>query len=55
MIIGPRRTGSGSRTAVAFPAVAVINAQSIAVRQWIDVIRLGVNYKFGSGSGVATY
>ncbi|MGA7485536.1 MAG: hypothetical protein WBW74_01145 [Xanthobacteraceae bacterium] len=29
-----------------FPTVALVNAQSIAVRQWIDVVKLGVNYKF---------
>ena len=40
-----------SRTSVAFPAV--INAR--AVRQWMDVVKLGVNYKFGWGSVVETY
>ena len=40
---------------VAFPTVAVINAQSIAMRQWIDVVKLGVNYKFDWGSVLATY
>jgi outer membrane immunogenic protein len=44
-----------SPTSVAFSAVAVINAQGIAVRQWMDVAKLGVNYKFGWGSGVETY
>jgi opacity protein-like surface antigen len=43
------------RTAVAFPTVAVINAQNIAVRQWIDVVKVGVNYKFDWGSVVAAY
>ena len=31
---------------VPFPTVAVINTQSISVRQSIDIIKLGVNYKF---------
>jgi opacity protein-like surface antigen len=31
---------------VPFPTVAMINAQSISVRQSIDVFKLGVNYKF---------
>jgi outer membrane immunogenic protein len=33
-------------TTVPFPTVSVINAQDISVRQWIDVVKLGVNYKF---------
>jgi opacity protein-like surface antigen len=33
-------------TTVAFPTVAVINAQSISVRQGIDMVKLGLNYKF---------
>jgi opacity protein-like surface antigen len=33
-------------TTVPFPAVSLINAQHISVRQWIDVVKLGVNYKF---------
>ena len=32
---------------VPFPTVAVINAQTIGVRQTIDLFKLGVNYKFG--------
>ncbi len=42
-----------SGTNVAFPTVAVINAQSISVRQRIDVVKLGVNYKFVWGAIVA--
>ena len=34
-------------TTVPFPTVATINAQTIAVRQAIDLVKLGVNYKFG--------
>ena len=34
-------------TTVPFPTVATINAQTIAVRQTIDLVKLGVNYKFG--------
>jgi hypothetical protein len=30
---------------VPFPTVALVNAQNISVRQWIDVVKLGVNYK----------
>ena len=40
-------------TNVSFPPVAVINAQAISVRQRIDVVRLGVNYKFDWGAIVA--
>jgi hypothetical protein len=47
--------GGGSGTPVAFPAVALINARSIAARQRIDVLKLGVNYTFGWGLGVETY
>ena len=32
-------------TNVPFPTVALVNAQNISVRQWIDVVKLGVNYK----------
>jgi hypothetical protein len=35
-----------SGATITFPTVAVINAQRISVRQWIDVVKLGVNYKF---------
>ena len=38
---------------VPFPTVAVINAQAISVRQQIDVVKLGVNYKFDWGTIVA--
>lgn len=31
---------------VPFPAVAVVNAQAIGVRQTIDLFKVGVNYKF---------
>ena len=34
-------------TSVPFPAVAVINSQSISVRQQVDLIKLGLNYRFG--------
>jgi opacity protein-like surface antigen len=45
-----------SNTTVAFPTVALVNAQSISVRQWIDVIKVGVNYKFDwAGPVVAKY
>ena len=37
--------GVGSTT-VPFPTMAVINAQNIAVKQSIDILKLGVNYKF---------
>ena len=37
--------GAGSVT-VPFPTVALIAAQTIAVRQSIDTLKLGVNYKF---------
>ncbi|HLH92411.1 MAG TPA: outer membrane beta-barrel protein [Xanthobacteraceae bacterium] len=33
-------------TSVTFPTVAVIGAQTIAVRQSIDLVRAGVNYRF---------
>lgn len=33
-------------TVVPFPTVALVNAQTISVRQWIDVVKLGVNYRF---------
>ncbi|MGB8277764.1 MAG: outer membrane beta-barrel protein [Methylovirgula sp.] len=49
--------GMGSTT-VPFPTVAVINGQNIAVRQNIDIFKLGVNYKFdfgGSAPVVAKY
>ena len=42
-------------TTVPFPAVSVINAQDISVRQWIDVVKLGVNYKFDWSSFLAAY
>ena len=42
-----------SGTNVSFPPVAVINAQAISVRQRIDVVKLGVNYKFDWGAIVA--
>jgi opacity protein-like surface antigen len=32
-------------TTVSFPTVALVNTQNISVRQWIDVVKLGVNYK----------
>lgn len=32
---------------VAFPTVAVINTQTISVKQTIDLLKLGVNYRFG--------
>jgi opacity protein-like surface antigen/outer membrane protease len=32
-------------TVVAFPTVALVNAQTISVRQWIDTVKLGVSYK----------
>jgi hypothetical protein len=35
--------------------VAVINAQSIAVKQWIDTLKVGVNYRFGADNVVAKY
>jgi opacity protein-like surface antigen len=38
-----------SGATITFPTVAVINAQRISVRQWIDVVKLGVNYKFHWG------
>jgi opacity protein-like surface antigen len=41
-------------TAVGFPAVAVINAQTISVKQTIDLFKLGVNYKFDLASLGAT-
>jgi outer membrane immunogenic protein len=34
-----------AETNVPFPTVALVNAQNISVRQWIDVVKLGVNYK----------
>jgi opacity protein-like surface antigen len=34
-------------TTVPFPTVAIVNAQTIGVRQTIDLFKLGVNYKFG--------
>jgi opacity protein-like surface antigen len=37
-------------TIVPFPTLAVINAQTISVRQTIDLFKLGVNYKFGLAS-----
>jgi opacity protein-like surface antigen len=37
--------GMGSNT-VAFPTVAVVNTQNISVKQSIDIVKLGVNYKF---------
>ena len=40
---------------VPFPAVSVINAQDISVRQWIDVVKLGVNYKFDWSPFLAAY
>jgi opacity protein-like surface antigen len=36
--------------AVAFPGVAVINTQNIAVRQSIDIVKVGVNYRFDARS-----
>jgi opacity protein-like surface antigen len=42
-------------TVVPFPTVAVINAQSIAVKQWIDTLKVGVNYRFGADNVVAKY
>lgn len=42
-------------TTVPFPAVSVINAQDISVRQWIDVVKLGVNYKFDWSPFLAAY
>ena len=32
-------------TVVPFPTVALVNAQTISVRQWIDTVKLGVSYK----------
>jgi len=32
---------------IPFPTVAVINGQTISVRQGIEVMKVGVNYKFG--------
>jgi opacity protein-like surface antigen len=32
--------------AVSFPAVASVNTQSLSIRQSIDTLKLGVNYKF---------
>ena len=32
-----------------------INARSIAVRPWIDVVKLGANYRFGWGLRLETY
>jgi opacity protein-like surface antigen len=31
---------------VPFPTVALVNAQTISVKQAIDLFKLGVNYKF---------
>ena len=42
-------------TTVPFPTVSVVNAQTISVRPWIDVVKLGVNYKFDGGARVAAY
>ena len=41
--------GLGSMN-VPFPDVAVINAQSIGVKQSLDIVKLGVNYKFSGAS-----
>ena len=41
--------GLGNK-AVAFPTVAVINAQPLTVRQSVDLIKLGVNYHFNVAS-----
>ena len=38
------------RAAVPFPTVPVINTQNISVRQSINVIKLGVNYRFDGRS-----
>jgi opacity protein-like surface antigen len=42
-----------SSTAVPFPTVSVVNAQNISVRQRIDVVKLGLNYKFDWSSRLA--
>ncbi len=31
---------------VPFPSVATINTQRIGVTQWVDTLKLGVNYRF---------
>ncbi|MGA8324415.1 MAG: hypothetical protein WB774_27195 [Xanthobacteraceae bacterium] len=31
---------------VPFPSVATINTQHIGVSQWVDTLKLGVNYRF---------
>jgi opacity protein-like surface antigen len=36
-------------TAVSFPMVAIINANSIAVKQSANMFKVGVNYKFDFG------
>ena len=39
MVLKYQRPDDGrSRRPVAFPAAALINARSVAVRQWIDVV-----------------
>jgi outer membrane immunogenic protein len=42
-----------SSTAVPFPTVSVVNAQNISVRQRIDVVKLGLNYKLDWSSRLA--
>jgi opacity protein-like surface antigen len=34
---------------VAFPTIALINAQNISIKQSIDILKLGINYKFNWG------
>jgi hypothetical protein len=31
---------------VPFPSIATINTQRIGVTQWVDTLKLGVNYRF---------
>jgi hypothetical protein len=40
---------------VPFPTVAVINAQTISVKQSVNLFKLGVNYKFELADLAATH
>jgi opacity protein-like surface antigen len=48
MMVEYNYIGVASST-VPFPTVAVINTQNIAVRERINVVKLGVNYRFNAG------
>ena len=41
-----------ARASVSFPTVAMVNSQAIVIRQSIDTLDLGLNYKFDWSNGL---